>query len=914
MKAKLLLLLAAALLVPFPASALKTLLPIGGGDTAMLNYCREGGSALGYNAAGDCYAASCGNYNWSGLATYATCTDDATPDDACLVAGERIKTGGVLQDIVLATQNTCKGGTIYLPKFAGYDHGIYPWRGCDTGACVTDESGAHNIRHISMYGGRRLLGEGVDTDGPEVGGRTGTWLLNDGGLYSAGTDPDASGAVIADWAFRTGLESQNRTCVLAAGVCDPDDATLLTRQSETLSLWGTNTTITDDVDIYPLPGDHTGQYVRMCLDNGLANTGTCSGDRRVACSVTATDCTPAGLGTCEGFVTALETDLAAGESRWLGMKIGTQTWDLVTGLITNYPVVVAVHSADDAAASGCTADGKNVTIGSDVGATGYLRWPFPTSTVDVSVTIGEVVRVIDVDKWDQGGGYSYEAINFMPQNWFGRDSTDNIEDCLSVAEVDGFVDGDVSVANDEINSPAHAFEDLHGPVRLTTDGVLPAGLLADTDYYIVNSGLVGAPAANYYGLSLTQGGAKVDITGNAGGGNHTTTLTLGAAAACDTSEMFGLMGGYNGGFNNVTVRYASAGGNSNIDGDVQGILTKFHNSLYAQGKQGLVSDASNWDFYNNTFKENTSASGMINIFTHNSTFKYQTFIDNNADYAFKFAAGSKGALVDNIRFWGGNRFNAGLFRIKDGHFHTISNVIAQSVTGRLAVISPDDDDIVAHLTMRNIKIYGVPNMQPYETWGSPAAWGAIVVSDDLSGGDGAGDMRHIIIDNVVIEGQDDIAFLWVDAGDDDAAGGAGANLGMEDDMHEITIMNSSLESTSGKFAVFSQEDDNTAAKASDAVDIFGNFTTDPTSTLPFLFNNQLNGANVQDFPYHVSEIAAAAAGDCNTIPHNTIVLINDDTGVGNCADAGTDGVLDGGGASKSVCICNRETALWFPYF
>lgn len=78
-----------------------------------------------------------------------------------------------------------------------------------------------------------------------------------------------------------------------------------------------------------------------------------------------------------------------------------------------------------------------------------------------------------------------------------------------------FVDGDVTT--DPTNTIA---ETAHGmanddPVRLTTDGTLPTGLFLGIDYYVVNAN------PNDFQLSLTKGGAAVQITAAAGGGTHT---------------------------------------------------------------------------------------------------------------------------------------------------------------------------------------------------------------------------------------------------------------------------------------------------------------------------------------------------------------------------------------------------------
>jgi len=91
----------------------------------------------------------------------------------------------------------------------------------------------------------------------------------------------------------------------------------------------------------------------------------------------------------------------------------------------------------------------------------------------------------------------------------------------------GFVDGDVSVANDEITETAHPYVlGLKG--QLTSSGTLPAGLALATDYFII------VVDVNTYQLALTLNdalaGTQVDITAAAGGGTHTYTPTALAGA------------------------------------------------------------------------------------------------------------------------------------------------------------------------------------------------------------------------------------------------------------------------------------------------------------------------------------------------------------------------------------------------
>jgi len=83
----------------------------------------------------------------------------------------------------------------------------------------------------------------------------------------------------------------------------------------------------------------------------------------------------------------------------------------------------------------------------------------------------------------------------------------------------GFVDGDVSVANDEITETAHGYQTGEGPVQLTSSGTLPTGLALATDYWFIRVD------ANTYKFATSRvnalAGTDVDITAAAGGGTHT---------------------------------------------------------------------------------------------------------------------------------------------------------------------------------------------------------------------------------------------------------------------------------------------------------------------------------------------------------------------------------------------------------
>jgi hypothetical protein len=87
----------------------------------------------------------------------------------------------------------------------------------------------------------------------------------------------------------------------------------------------------------------------------------------------------------------------------------------------------------------------------------------------------------------------------------------------------GFTDSDVDTGADTITVTAHGLSN-DMTMTLTTSGTLPTGLATATTYYIVSA------TANTFKLSLSSGGAAVNITAASGGGNHRGAIGTGSAA------------------------------------------------------------------------------------------------------------------------------------------------------------------------------------------------------------------------------------------------------------------------------------------------------------------------------------------------------------------------------------------------
>jgi len=82
-----------------------------------------------------------------------------------------------------------------------------------------------------------------------------------------------------------------------------------------------------------------------------------------------------------------------------------------------------------------------------------------------------------------------------------------------------FVDADVTVGTDNVNEVAHGFVTGEGPFRMTTTGVLPAGLALATNYWAIRVDDDNFKVATTRVNAIAN--TPVDITAAAGGGTHT---------------------------------------------------------------------------------------------------------------------------------------------------------------------------------------------------------------------------------------------------------------------------------------------------------------------------------------------------------------------------------------------------------
>jgi hypothetical protein len=161
-----------------------------------------------------------------------------------------------------------------------------------------------------------------------------------------------------------------------------------------------------------------------------------------------------------------------------------------------------------------------------IGASGYI-----TIAAGHGMDTGELVRFLEIgtlpSAFSELTDYFVRAdttlrIGFFPTKADAIANTNRI-DPIDVGA--GAPDAG-RITSSVIDILAHGYAGGEGPVQLTSDGGLPAGLSAGTDYYI------SYVSANDFALSLTRGGAIVGIDDNQGGGTHSIQGASAPSAVC----------------------------------------------------------------------------------------------------------------------------------------------------------------------------------------------------------------------------------------------------------------------------------------------------------------------------------------------------------------------------------------------
>jgi hypothetical protein len=751
-------------------------------------------------------------------------------------------------DLLLAIDHTEPGGSIYLPE------GIY-----HDGYCGAQQDGTENncvlarspnntqfARKVSWHNGKKVKGEGAIQNWLAGEARTtGTWWITDLGNddVANGTD-DLAGDGLSDtllstwegahWAMRMGTsdgDAEVTLCVRDATDpdCQPRSAT--SQWSYGFSHWGDLSTIIEDATFSASQASS-----RLCIDNTISTTGTCSGDRRIQCTTNTgnrlTDSTGScqfdfdgdgvfgetdeDLGTCEGFVDAIETDLAAGEDLYSWFKTNTQevySSDLTADLSTRG--LYSLTSIESVEGSTCATTGKYVEFSRAEDAANDTLWPFAFLTFDISAQGNDNIWVTNSERAFNNGG-EWTGMNLMP--------------------------------------------------------------------------------AHYIGSTVCGNGAG-DVTGYSAGTNE---------IECDEIELVALGAGTGGRFHHNSIYNAGGDAGSwffaTIDGNSAALHTEVDHN-YMKNGFGLGTDSSAWWWHDNVWEDwETDSGGIIAAnFHHGGLMENEIFRRITGSHLMQCQGGYGGVyrdwIIEKSDFGvGGIRTNGCINATFDGFRWfglTSGNVVAvdSETTADQAWGNKFLNFTVQGWAGANSKPLGAITFTDYNSSSWEGAigthifenWRVQTISDNSAGGN--------------------TCLVFLDAGsgaDGDAANGSGRSV--DEDRKNLHLRNLDLETMGAAgthHAICAGDDGTNIQEADDA----GMLTWKGlTGEMPVWQNLSVDQVPIPDNPW--KSISAAQAGDCGGFIDGIVVRVYDDTAVGACTDAGADGILDGGGSSSSVCVCD----------
>lgn len=873
------------------------------GKSNPFDACRSGGTkGGGYNSGTGRYAWTCGNYNWGAeqnladASYFVDCTGDGTPHTSCLRSGERRLINAMYRS-ALAPYYTEDGGTVFFPKFPGKDHGIYVFTGCGTSEDATENPcpqpydpavEALGYRSYNYVVSRMRCGQRgvscVAEGNPEVeDGKSatptlsGVWFVNDGGNDGGGGPASAARDGVndqyaAEWVFGVGYTGTTvpQYCV------DSGDGTFTcdtTPSFDNAGSWGYNFTsehfsdygvagkLTNDIDFNNFGLDEPAG----CFQNGI---GVCTADAGEPCN-SDSDCSS---GTCtinEATTSATcELDrrvrcwnLTTDANRTAG---GCVSDDGLTDLGTCQPFGTAIQAdieagkdylllAKYAACDGTPDDAKDVTL---CESSEYVT-PMTIRSFDQTLTTACT------------GNYAEASIeipfgptSLHPNNTDGED------------ESTGFVQRYIIAGSDGDGRP-----DLWFPIEWSKFDLKGAGF----DSF-------GFMPANWYGRDSATAAADC-LSAN----DYDSTDD---EAVCDTGALLNHMAGYNGVINNFVALNASGVNKSNLDGIVGSIYPTFQNGSVLYGRRNTFTDPNwGWQYDNIAFVENYSAATGVNFFGPLVKIRNSRFIGNKANpLVFSGnAAGIFGTVIESTDFISNSSAGNGFINLVGGKSYRFENLrFLGTYTDYPFIIMPGgtaygDRESVQSVLIRNVFSTGLANN----------ARGMVYIACSTDSGASNEYVSNLIVDNVHFKTLSSAWVPLVSVSDTDTS-----NCQVIERAGSWLIQNSTIEGRAQE-CIFAHNGNCSTATGNawgpnDALD---STQIAASSSLPRMFGNSASNLPVADWP--ISAVKAANVPDCSTLPDGyRVTIIDDATAVGTCADAGADGLLDGGGTYFSTCICD----------
>lgn len=808
------------------------------------------------------YDWTCGNYNWtsvvggtqvsagdgSTISDYdepttdggnswpTTCDSDGqgTPDTVeetpCLHAGE-ILNNYAGNDMMLAADNTRPGGEIYLPE------GLYVIQYCgqqangDPNGCpVLQHSPGHYQRMVSMWGGRELIGEGQDPDGPHENGRTGTWLI-----LAGGDDLDGDGDLEDDICDRNGdgwCASPNGMVRVGGDIsgfsCQRQDGT-----------GGCKLTVAStDADVVPLGtygrtfagaildldlnvGNNSAPVACLDNDNGVSpfTTGSCSEDRSIRCTLTSGgrlglntgDCviddTAIGggivdLGTCEPLVSALWTDMKAQEA------LSTTAPTMHFTIQTNYPqhrglasevttanmtALARIGAFDNsgnitgAALGTCKGTGKYVYLTAPLDAD---KWAHPSVQPIWNAGVQPTfITILDWEKFNNdGGGLSH--LNMMNAHWRGRDSANDAADC---------------------------------------------------DTY-------------------QDGGTQDDSVAN---------------SACDSMGYLHLGAGWKGHVRHVSTWYGGgdddAWAYSLIDGNTGGLAIEFGWNSVNQC-DGLITDASGWYYHDNVYRDCHGDSVMfVSSYAPGAYVERDRFINISGSYGF-YLNGAPGFFMRDMWIEGSN-FGTGMFNLLGARQAIFSNIAGFGNRGTVWLLGPTEGKDTWDVVVEHVNLAGHGT---YEGGGNAKPQGLIVAWDN-DGNQVGGTAENVTFrdHHYQVSADADICMIWLGGGiGDESSAEDGLGRTVDDYRHQLNFERISVErvantTVEGSVPFFCLGNATALEQAPD--ESFGNIS-DARGGIPRFVGLSVDGQYYPGNPHYSVRVADAVLDGGDDVDEDTEII------------------------------------------
>jgi hypothetical protein len=847
-------------------------------------------------------------------------------------------------DIILALEASRphKGCEVYLPT------GIYHIAGCGQKLAGSNNScpvlrapyDTQVVRTIQILGGKTICGEGMDADGsfeptdnlqnqgaggnnngvpPANGGihqpaRWGTYLVGALGstTQTLGTEilttnhNDQNGDAVArsdgvsPSTILTGINAVNPNRCHAMSNTDPRCDVKQSAAKLGISVgqaWGrVITTIGDASNI-----------AEICVDNALASTGTCQGDRRIICDTNAGLRTGADTGSCDFGVggnfgpcqttteaLTYETKTKMHQNMSMGVTSPIDNFDgtIVIGTATGWGV-----PGKNSSFTVCNATGALVSWGNrDIigGAGSQTTWP-PWSSVWTQALMGTQSLIIARNGDLMAMDTSVQDLSFMKQGYFGREGNDSNKDLTSTGLATA--GAALTLTSAAAGWTVDAFKGMTVILRPSALSVLEgcAANCREARAISTNSATVLTQQINWVTNPAVNDPFRISNQSCP----YVTNATVGGAVACDSN--FSMTPGALGGSVIDRVAFNNAG---DVDGFTYWVdpMPIIQNSIMQDNRTYFTSDSGPVIWKHDLFRNNTVQSGALISpgYGRGGVVEDSTFLSNNGSM-IGAGPGRHGRILRNV-FSGNFTVGQGVISLQSSEISDNMIIEKNQFIGNVGPsikINLGAGRIDGLVIRDNYTSSEAQNNSPLDSGGGFAA----LVFQGFA--PLTGQITNAIVENFEVRvnyagGANGPCAVFIDN-----RGTMGTNFG---GVVFRNIVGRNLAGGANVILPICTADLSAAKQAQNDLGL-------RSLAFPPIVQSAVTyyGANTRqtpDQPYRYQPTTSLVSKICTAARAGEVVAITDDiTAAGTCAGGAT---LTGGGALKSICKCNGVGTAWAP--